>query len=50
MLELTVFIIVKIPSLKATSKLKFEIVNKKVTVNKDNTKIRIDKKYLFMSV
>ena len=29
---------------------KFEIVNKKVTVNKDNTKIRIDKKYLFMSV
>ena len=49
MLELTVFIIVKIPSLKAVSKFKFETVNKIVTVNKDTTNIKIDKKYLLIS-
>ena len=50
MVELTVFIIDKIPSLKATSILKFEIVSKIETVKSDKINIKIDKKYLFISV
>ncbi len=49
MLELTVFIVDKIPSLKATSRSKFEIVSKIETVKSVKINIKIDKKYLFIS-
>ena len=48
--ELTVFIIVKIPSLKDVSKFKLEIVNKIDIKNKEIIKIIIAKKYLLISV
>ena len=40
---------VRIPSLKAVSKSKSEIVNNKVIANKEIIKIIIVKKYLFIS-
>ena len=47
--ELTVFIIVKIPSLKDDSKSKLEIVNNIDIKNKENIKIIIARKYLLIS-
>ena len=43
------FIRVKIPSLKASSKLRLNIESKDEIVNKEITKIRTDKKYLLIS-
>ena len=48
--ELTVFIIVSIPILKAFSNSISEIVKSKVTENKEIIKINIVKKYLLISV
>ena len=48
--ELTVFIIVSIPILKAFSKLISVKESNNVTINKEITKITIDKKYLLISV
>ena len=47
--ELTVFIIVKIPSLKDDSKSKLETVNNIDIKNKENIKIIIARKYLLIS-
>ena len=47
--ELTVFIIVRIPSLKESSKFILEIVNSRVIENKEIIKIIIDKKLLLIS-
>ncbi len=47
--ELTVFIIVKIPSLKDDSKSKLETVKRIDIENKEIIKIIIAKKYLFIS-
>ena len=49
MSEFTVFIIVRIPSLKDVSKSIFDIVNKIVIENNEITKTNNDKKYLLMS-
>tara|TARA_B100000886_G_C20041972_1_gene334156 strand:+ start:161 stop:349 length:189 start_codon:yes stop_codon:yes gene_type:complete len=46
---LTVFIIVRIPNLKDVSKLIFEIVSRKVIINKEIKNINIAKKYLLIS-
>jgi len=48
--ELTVFIIVKIPSLKDVSKSKLETVSNIVIKNKENINIIITKKYLLISL
>ena len=47
--ELTVFIIVNIPSLKDTSNSILEIVNKRTIENNEIIKIMIDKKFLLSS-
>ena len=47
--EFTVFIIVSIPILNAFSNSISEIVKNNVTTNNEITKIKIDKKYLFIS-
>ena len=47
--ELTVFINVKIPNLKASSKFILNIVNNKVIKNKEIIKINTDRKYLLIS-
>ena len=47
--ELTVFIIVRIPSLKDDSKSKLETVNNIDIKNKENIKIIIARKYLLIS-
>lgn len=44
--ELTVFIRVNIPNLKASSILIFEIVNREEIINKEIINIKSDKKYL----
>tara|TARA_Y100000590_G_scaffold186339_1_gene212325 strand:+ start:364 stop:777 length:414 start_codon:yes stop_codon:yes gene_type:complete len=49
MVELTVFIVVKIPNLKASSKLILKIVNKQITINNDKMNIITERKYLFIS-
>ena len=49
MLELTVFIIVKIESLSAFSNWISESVKKRVKVDREIMKIIIEKKYLFIS-
>ncbi len=48
--ELTVFIIVKMPNLNDVSKSKLETVNNIDIKNKENIKIIIAKKYLFISL
>ena len=47
--ELTVFINVKIPNLKASSKFILNIVNNKVIKNKEIIKINTERKYLLIS-
>ena len=47
--ELTVFIKVKIPNLKASSKAKPKIVRNDVIKKREKTKIKTDKKYLLIS-
>ena len=49
MLELTVFMIVKIESLNEFSNLMSESVKKRVKIEREITKIIIEKKYLFIS-
>ena len=49
MLELTVFISVKIDNLNELSRLMPEIVNKEHKMNSDNTKINTEIKYLLIS-
>tara|TARA_B100000678_G_C18054893_1_gene440223 strand:+ start:117 stop:296 length:180 start_codon:yes stop_codon:yes gene_type:complete len=44
--ELTVFIRVSIPNLKASSILIFKIVNREEIINKEIIKTKSDKKYL----
>ncbi len=44
--ELTVFISVRIPNLKASSILIFEIVNREEIINKEIINTKRDKKYL----
>ena len=48
-LELTVFINVKIPILNEFSKLILKIESMEVIINKEIINIRTDKKYLFIS-
>ena len=49
-LELTVFIIVKIPNLSESSNWIFEIVRSKTIENNEIIKIIIDKKFFFISL
>ena len=49
MLELTVFIRVKIANLKALSKFMPDIVNNEDNIHSENIKIKTEIKYLFMS-
>ena len=44
------FIIVKIPNLNEVSKSRLDKVNKTVITNNEITNIKIDKKYLFISL